>query len=309
MKILGADYEHTVGLGSANTEIGAVEYEVRPLTQLYKMILEGAPFEVTEFSLSNHIMMRDRGFPDHIAIPVFPSRAFRHSCLYVRRDSPMRSFADLRGRKVGVLDYSMTAAVWLRGIMQDEHGVHWSECRWLSGQSPRFPVPEEVVFESAAGSLEEMLVAGTIDALLTPRLEEEGKAPAERRCRTLIEDACAAERAYYQAHCIYPIMHTVILHRDTVQSRPEAPRVVFDLFVRAKERAVRRRLGASLIPWGAAHWDEVMAMFGGDPLPYGLDANNRHTVEVLARYLHEQRLVSRIWTPEEIFGEYGALGQ
>jgi 4,5-dihydroxyphthalate decarboxylase len=119
--ILGADYEHVQFMQSHQD----IEYEVRPLADLYKMILGHGDFEVSEFSLSNHAMFRDKGDNWLTAIPVFPSRAFRHSTIIVKKDSPLEDFSQLRGKRVGIVEYSMTAAVWTRGHMFEDYGIHW----------------------------------------------------------------------------------------------------------------------------------------------------------------------------------------
>ena len=114
MIVFGGDYEHTLDMRATNGSLGELVYRARPLSDLYKMILSRGEFEASEFSLSNHIMYRDRGDSWLTAVPVFPSRVFRHSSVFVRKDSELHDFGQLAGKRVGVSEYTMTAAVWVR---------------------------------------------------------------------------------------------------------------------------------------------------------------------------------------------------
>jgi 4,5-dihydroxyphthalate decarboxylase len=273
--------------------IGDLVYKACPLSDLYRMILAHGDFDASEFSLSNHIMYRDRG--DHwlSAVPVFPSRVFRHSSMFVRKDSEIRDFRQLIGKRVGISEYTMTAAVWLRGIMLDDYGVHWRDIKWISRMDKRFAPPQSVDITSSPDDLEDLLLAGSIDALLTPRPRDLNRPPSQRRFRPLLDDVRSAERAYYERTGIFPIMHTVVVHHDALAKWPQAPKAIFDLYAAGKARALKRRLGASFLPWSDGVWDETVGLFGGDPLPYGLSESNRRTIETLCRYLHEQQLIEQ----------------
>src|SRR6476646_11165850 len=130
VKLYGGDYEHTLDLAGVREGI-VIEYAVRPLLEIFEGMLNDRAYEACEFSLSNYIMLQDRGATWIHAVPVFPYRAFRHSTLYVRKDSPLQEPADLHGKRVGVPDFSMTAAVWTRGILADQYGVQWRDLRWV----------------------------------------------------------------------------------------------------------------------------------------------------------------------------------
>jgi 4,5-dihydroxyphthalate decarboxylase len=238
-------------------------------------------------------MLKDRGATWLNAIPVFPYRAFRHSTLYVRKDSYLREPADLRGKRVGVPDFSMTAAVWTRGILADQYGVQWQDLRWVVSGKQRFATLPGVALEPANGDLESLLVEGKIDALLTPQTADDRKPASERKLRSLIADAQAAEEAHLDTFGIYPINHVVVIRSDLLQRLPAVPGVLFDAYAQAKARAYARQLGTTLLPWGARHWKKIFDQFSGDPLPYGLNDINRTVVGTLARFLHEQKLIER----------------
>ncbi|HYC48432.1 MAG TPA: PhnD/SsuA/transferrin family substrate-binding protein [Burkholderiales bacterium] len=297
----GADYEHVLGLSGKWHGIDIEYVTVQPPRQIFERMLEERCYECCEFSLANYIMLRDRGADWLHAIPVFPYRAFRHSTLYVRRDSPMKTPADLRGKRVGVPDYSMTAAVWTRGILKEQYGVDWADMRWVSSGRQRFEALPGASVELVNSDLEADLIAGRIDALFTPNPADETKPEAERQLRSLIGDVQQAEEDYVRDFGVYPINHVVVIRDDALARLPDLPRALFDAFRDAKSRAYQRRLGTTLMPWGTRHWNKVFDMFGGDPLPYGLDAVNRVVVQRLADYLFDQKLISKNVDIEGLF--------
>jgi 4,5-dihydroxyphthalate decarboxylase len=292
VEVTGGDYEHTLGLAGIRNGID-IRYTTAPLRDVFVRMLTERCYEACEFSLSNYLMLKDRGADWLHAIPVFPYRAFRHSTLYVRKYSSLREPADLRGKRIGVPDFSMTAAVWTRGILGDQYGVQWRELHWVVSGKQRFAALPGVTLETIDGDLESLLVAGRIDVLLTPQTADDRKPADERRLRSLIANAQAEEEAYLRAFGIYPINHVVVIRSDVLQRLPGVPRTLFEAYEQAKARAYARQLGTTLMPWGARHWREAFDHFGGDPLPYGLNDINRKVVGTLARFLYEQRLIER----------------
>jgi 4,5-dihydroxyphthalate decarboxylase len=292
IELTGGDYEHTLGLAGIRDGID-IRYTTAPLRDVFLRMLTERCYEACEFSLSNYLMLKDRDADWLHAIPVFPYRAFRHSTLYVRKASRLREPADLRGKRVGVPDFSMTAAVWTRGILADQYGVQWQELCWVVSGKQRFATLPGVTLEAVNSDLEALLVEGKIDALLTPQTADGQKPAGERQLRNLIADAQAAEEAYLHAFGIYPINHVVVIRSDTLQRLPGLPRVLLEAYEQAKARAYARQLGATLMPWGERHWKTAFDQFAGDPLPYGLNDINRKVVGTLARFLHEQKLIER----------------
>jgi 4,5-dihydroxyphthalate decarboxylase len=292
IELTGGDYEHTLGLAGIRDGID-IRYMTAPLRDVFLRMLTEHCYEACEFSLSNYLMLKDRGADWLHAIPVFPYRAFRHSTLYVRKDSPLQEPADLHGKRVGVPDFSMTAAVWTRGILADQYGVQWQDLRLVVSGKQRFATLSGVTLEAANGDLEALLVEGKVDALLTPQTADDRKPASERKLRSLIADVQAAEEAYLRTFGVYPINHVVVIRSDTLQRLPRLPRVLFEAYEQAKARAYARQLGATLMPWGARHWKKTFDQFAGDPLPYGLNDINRKVLGTLARFLHEQKLIGR----------------
>jgi len=299
MIIRGRDYEHTLAmLAGTAADIAYRPVELGPLIQ---DILNGKPFDAGEFTLAGHMMMKDRGAADLIGIPVFPARAFFHSCLWVRRDSPLRSLRDLAGRRVGLRDYSSTTSVWFRGHLKETHGVDWADIAWAVGPNRRFPPPPAADIRAAAGDLEDMLLAGEIDMFFSIRVRDGRKPPEARELRPLLDDPQGAEAAYMAATGLYPLLHMVVVSKALADADPGGPRRIYDAYAAAKQAALTRRLGGTFLPWGERNWDATLDRFGGDPLPYGLNEANRRNVRMLAGYLHDQHLIERLPDLDALF--------
>lgn len=304
--VRGGDYEFTLAVGGAHAGTD-LDYAPGDLNEIYAEVLNDRPFQACEFSLSNYTMMRDRGADWMRAVPVFMNRAFRQGIILVRKDSELREPKDLVGKRIGVRDYSQTAAVWLRGTLIEDYGVDWRDINWYGAKSQRFPTLSGVPLELGDGDPEDMTIAGELDAFFSPRARDLLKPLDEQQLRPLFDNVQAVERDYFQRTGIYPINHTVVVRDAVRESFPELPRAIFEGYTRSKRAAYKRRLGTTLVPWAAQHWTHTLAEFGGDPMPFGMTDENRKNVETLLRYLHEQTLVSRPWTVEELFVE-GSLG-
>lgn len=300
IELYGGDYEHVLGLSGTYQGI-RVTYVERPLLEIFEGMLNRRSYEACEFSLSNYVMLKARGADWLHAVPVFPYRAFRHSTLYVTRDSPLKAPADLRGKTVGVPDYSMTAAVWTRGILGEQYGVHWSDIHWIASGPQRFSVMEGVDLQVTNLDLETELIEGRIDALLTPTPRDEKLTKSERRLRSLIANAQEAEEAYIRDYGVYPINHVIVMREDSLARLPRLPQALFQAYCESKARAYKRRLGTTLMPWGMRHWTKVFDQFDGDPLPYGLTPLNRSVISRLAGFVYDQKLASRETSVEDLF--------
>jgi len=289
LTVLGGDYEHVLGFPGEGAA-GAFNYRVEGLAALSKIVLSGQDFDVAEYSLANHIMLRAAGDLRFAAIPVFPIRAFRNASVFVGRNSPLTEPAELVGKRVGVSEFAMTAAVWARGHLHDRFGLDWRDIDWVTGPNPRFPAPEGVRCVQTERNLEDMVAEGALDALIAGRPKDLQKPSSERRLRYLVSDAEAIEREYFETTGLFPIMHLVVFH-PRVMADPAVPRRVFDAYVRTKRTAIARRLGATYLPFAERAWERYCAD-GRDPFQYGLTDLNRRTIAVMSRYLREQGFIA-----------------
>jgi 4,5-dihydroxyphthalate decarboxylase len=289
--IRGADYEHTVAVPGtyAGMQFG---YETMRPQEIFIPMLESRCFEVCEFSLANYLTLRAAGETWISAIPVFPMRAFRHGLAVTLEESPLESLGALAGKRIGIDDYSMTAAVWFRGLLQEEYGVDHRSITWVTRPKQRFPIPPGARVERMEGALEDLLCAGRIDAMLGFGLKDASLPKAQRRLRTVLRDVVGEEQAYFAKTSIYPINHVVAIRSDVLEKYPACSAAVYAAFAQAKEKAYARQLGATLVPWSKLLWTSTFDFFGGDPLPYGLTDVNRLVVGRLAAYLKEQSFIA-----------------
>jgi 4,5-dihydroxyphthalate decarboxylase len=308
-------YDRTLALKTGEVVPDGVDLafaEFRHPLDFFGRQCQSAEWEVSELSASSFLAMTGQGDDRFVGLPVFVSRYFRQSQVYVNQNA-VSAPEDLVGKKVGIPEYQMTAGVWVRGILQDEFGVRPEQLRWFTGGLWRpgyhkrndIPTPPglslQVIPEDR--TLEGLLDSGELDALVSvqpPRSFNQPGSPVQR----LFPDYRAVERDYYRRTGIFPIMHLVVLRRDVYEANPWVARSLFDAFCRAKDDGYRRMrtltaLAVSL-PWLVSDLDEVDELFGGDAFPYGVAAN-RHVLQELARYEAEQGLSPREIGVEEMF--------
>jgi 4,5-dihydroxyphthalate decarboxylase len=285
--------------------------------ELFDRVMSGEGFDVAEMSTSEHIANTVRGTSPHAALPIFPSRIFRHGFIVVNKRSGIRTPKDLAGRRIGVPLYTMTAAVWIRGMLEDDHGVDLSEVTWVQGAvekpgshgSPNPPPllkPINLEINRSQRSLDDLLVQGEIDAVLGALLPPSlGKNPDLVR---LFPDHRAAEKDYYMRTGIHPIMHLVVIRRPIFDAHPWIANSLYAAFVAAKTRAwsALGYSGAprSMLPWVLDEVADTEAIFGGEPFAYGLQAN-RSTIETLVGYLHRDHMIARRPSLAELFVDVG----
>ncbi len=324
--------------GTVKVEGCAVTYHVVEPNQLFVRNLKSQEFDVSEMSFSTYIALRDQGRAHYTAIPVFLSRAFRHSAIFVRAGSGIGSPTDLKGKRVGTPEYFTTMLVWLRGILSDEYGITPSDLRWRLGpleqpvrQAPPEPSPARLMRPAAhqshrgqqpisvsggeknveiepipAGkSLAGMLAAGELDAVFSARppscfqQTEQGKGVVR-----LFPDYRVAEQDYYRKSGVYPLMHAVGIRNSVVEQHPWVARNLFNAFAKAKDLAVmdfeKLSAFALTLPWIEAEYRATQAVLGEDIWPYGVEAN-RKAIDTLCRYLHEQGFTGRQMSVDELF--------
>ncbi|MFL9926342.1 hypothetical protein PQR62_18850 [Herbaspirillum lusitanum] len=299
--VCGGDYEHVLDFSAAaGSDPASIAYLKSGLAELSRTVLNGDRFDVAEYSLANYIMLKDRGDHRLAAIPVFPSRAFRNASVFVANDSPLKDVASLKGKKIGISDFAMTTAVWTRGHLSDDFGLDCRELEWVIGANPRFPPPAGVRVEQSKENLEQLLLEGKIDALMAGKPKEFALPPGERRIRFLLEETEAIERTYYETTGFFPIMHTIVLHASMMRE-PEAARCVFDAYVATKKKAIKRRLGASYLPFAERAWERYNGPGMADPYQHGLSERNRRIIMTLARYLLEQGMIQVLPDIDQLF--------
>jgi 4,5-dihydroxyphthalate decarboxylase len=270
-------------------------------------------FDVTELSASSAMLATSRGQNHYYALPIFLSRAFRHSAFYIRTDRGIHSPEDLRGKLVGVPEYQMTAALWARGILSDQYGVASHEIRWrngglnVAGRDERTPISLPPGFElqsiPTSTTLSAMLAAGELDAIITARAPDcftKGAAHVDR----LFPDFRAAEEAYFKQTRMFPIMHLLAIRRSLVDEHRWLAASVTKAFYQAKQVAMEemQEIGvlSTMLPWLQDDLRRAQSVMGQDVWPYGVP-DNRETLEAMFRYSVEQGLSKRKIDCEEFF--------
>jgi len=307
------DYDRTLALADGRVRPEGIEltYLNLPVEETFFRMARHGEFDVAEMSLSTYVltMARERPF---VALPVFPSRAFRHNGVYVNARSGIEKPADLAGRVVGVPEYQVTAAVWIRGILEEHYGVPAASVRYRTGglrqpgRSEKVQVqPDgvEIVPIGADQTLESLLVDGAIDALYTPRTPEPYLA-GHGNVRRLWDDARQEEERYFERTGIFPIMHVIVIRSETYEKNRWIANSLVKAFAQAKamvtDRLEETAASPSMLPWAYAEARHARRVLGDDFWSYGL-APNYHVLQTFLQYSHDQGLAERLYQPEELF--------
>lgn len=270
-------------------------------------------FDVAELSFSSHIRTVAAGTAAYVGVPAFVSRIFRHSGIYVRADAGIDTPEDLRGKRIGLPEYQITAVVWMRGMIQNEYGVHPTEIHWRSGgqeepgrgeRTPLKPIKDlDLKPIDDDKTLVGMLKDGELDALFTARAPSSFLA-GEPHIRRLFPNTREAELAYYRKTGHFPIMHLIGIRKTLVEQYPWLATSVYKAFCQAKTLAMIDLVDVNALmvtlPWVEAETKETMAIMGADFWKYGIE-ENLHDIETLAGYSFEQDLIDRPVTVEELF--------
>jgi len=308
------DYDRTQALFQGT--IGIEGCDVVPVAlhpeQAFHRAFRYQEFDVTELSMSAYMAQMSRGTSPYVGIPVFPSRAFRHSAIYVRTDRGIASPQDLRGRLVGLPGYQLTAAVWIRGILQDEYDVTPAELRWRvggqeqpgRGEMVRLALPAGIEVEAipAGSTLSQMLDDGELDAMIGAKAPScFGRNPKVAR---LFPNYREVEAAYYAKTRLFPIMHLVGVRRTLVERHPWLPASVYGAFLQAKAVCYRNQaeIGQlyTTLPWPVDDFERARALMGDDFWRYGV-AENQGEIDALTRYSFEQGLSARKLEATDLF--------
>jgi 4,5-dihydroxyphthalate decarboxylase len=309
------NYDRTQAIkdGVVKVEGCAVTYLPLYPEEIFFRAFRYAEFDVSEISFSSYIRTVAAGTSAYIGIPAFVSRIFRHSGIYIRTGAGIRSPQDLRGKRIGLPEYQITAVVWMRGLLQHEYGVHPSEIHWRSGGQEQPGRHERTPLKAIPGldlqpigddqTLVEMLRQGELDALFTARAPSSFLA-GEPHIARLFADTRAAETAYYRKTGLFPIMHLIGIRRTLAEKYPWLATSVYKAFCDAKAIAMAnlRDVNALLVtlPFLEAETRETIAAMGEDFWKYGVHENLRE-IEALTQYAHEQGLVDRRVGVDELF--------
>jgi 4,5-dihydroxyphthalate decarboxylase len=312
----GADYlDRTRALLDGTVRPAGIALRFLPMapTLLFRRVVQYTEFDVAEMSTSGYMNLLARGDDRYVAIPVFLSRNFRHGYIFVHADSGVREPGDLRGKRAGILEYQMTAALWQRALLQHEYGVAPTDMEWYEGplrppgESEPNPIaaPGGVALQHLPPGkyLEAMLAEGELDVLFSatrpPALTD-----GSGRVRRLFPDFAAAEQDYYRRTGIFPIMHLVVLRRALYQEQPWIANSLLAAFREAQRLGWQRLQDtgtlAVMLPWLSAELEQIAAVMGTRPWPYGFEENYA-TLSAMCQYHHEQGLSRERLAPEQLF--------
>jgi len=310
-----SNYDRTRALFDGRVSVDGIELICLdlPIEEMFFRMLRHHEFDVAEVSLSSYALSLFAENSQLIAIPVFPSRFFRHSCIFINRDSGIHEPKDLIGKRVGVPEFQMTAGVWIRGVLSDDYKVPVASVIYLRGgeeepgrrEKIALSLPPDIRLESIppTKTLSAMLESGEIDALYTARTPSTF-GNGSGNVRRLLENYQAIEQDYFSRTKIFPIMHAIVIRRDVYETSRWVAQSLYKAFVQAQRIAYCELYDSAalhcMLPWLVRHAEETRALMGADFWPYGLE-RNAHTLETFLRYSHEQGLAKLLLKPAELF--------
>ena len=313
LSIAIGDYDRNRPLINGAVRIDGVDpvFMTLPPEEIFFRAFRSLDFDICELSLSSFSVKTALGECPYVGVPAFVSRMFRHTSIWVRTDR-IKKPEDLKGKRVGLPEYQLTANVWARAVLEEDYGVKPSDIHWIRGgiedsdrpEKITISVPKDVRLDNApAGkSISRLLADGEIDGFIAPR-------PPSLPRNTpnvgwLFPDPAATASDYFKRTGIFPIMHLVGVRRTLVEQHPWLPGAVFKAFSQAKDKAVDMLADPSAskatLPFLEERVAQARALMGDDFWPYGFEAN-RKTLEAFLRHHHAQGLSSRLVKPEELF--------
>ena len=310
----GRDYDRTRALIDGRIVPDGIDLNYLVMEDpevIFRRMLDWQEFDSCEFSLSTYISLRANRDSRFVAIPVFPSRLFRHSFIFCNIDVGISKPADLIGKKVGLMEWQQTSAVWIKGILQDEYGVPLEKIRWIRFKGERHSLSNLKRFnvepaadlnpETADERAGKALEAGEIDALIVARPPPTFR--TGKKIKRMFDDPVEEESKYFSKTGIFPIMHTVVLKSDIYDKNQWVGPSLMDAFKRAKEIGYRYveasgdRMGAV---WVKNLLERQFKVMGRDIYSYGLSENHK-TIDTLIRYQLEQEIIDKTIEPEKVF--------
>ncbi len=309
------NYDRTRALMDGRVQPDGIDlnYLDMPVEETFFRMLRNKEFDVAEMSLSSYTVSLFSEARPFIAIPVFPSRFFRHSCIYVNAASGIKTPKDLIGRRIGNPEYQMTAPAWIRGILQDEFAVPIDSVTYVTGgeeepgrsEKLKLDLPPNIKVEriGPTQTLSAMLASGEIDALYTARMPST-YVGGSGKVKRLFENYVDIEKAYFRKTKIFPIMHTVVIRREVYEQNRWVAQALYKAFGAAQAETYRdlNETAAlkAMLPWLNAHVEEARAEMGDDYWPYGLE-KNQTALDTFLRYSFEQGLSKRKLNPVDLF--------
>ena len=298
LKTLLGTYPHTKAIKDGTVKMPGTELDfvdVEPVHDGFGAMADRLEFDVAEMALTTYILARSFDRPI-TGLPVVVSRNFHHRRMLYNARSGIREPKALEGRRVGVRAYTVTTVLWARGVLTHEYGVDLDTITWVVFEGAHvksFQNPPNVELALAGKKIGQMLVDGEIDAAIGA----EGAASPD--VKPLIENAAAAEVAWFKQHGVYPVNHIITVKNDLVDRSPGILGQLFAAFTEAKQAYMQHLAGPG--PFSAAD-QEMIRLRGivGDPLPYGIEPNRR-AIEMAARFAYEQHIVPKVYTVEELF--------
>jgi 4,5-dihydroxyphthalate decarboxylase len=309
-----ADYDHVHDLvaGVVRPEGVVLTPFVLPVEEIFFRFTKHLEWDVSELSLAKYVALASHGEAAMVALPIFPSRVFRHSAIYVRAGGPVSEVKDLEGKTIGVPEWAQTAGVYVRGMLAETYGLDLASVRWVQAGVNQPGREEKVKLRLPVGlrcesrphrSLDALLLEGEVDAVITARPPAAFSARDGRIAR-LFPKHREEERSYFEGTGIFPIMHTVTVRRGVLARHPWVGTSLFKAFEEAKRRSLERMFDITAsripLPWAASFAADIRASFGDDPWPYGLEANRR-TLEAFCRFANDQGVTARLMSPEDLF--------
>lgn len=310
-----SDYDRVSALANGQVRPDGIDlnFQVLPVEETFFRMARHQEFDVAEMSLSTYCVTLARERAPFIAIPVFPSRVFRHGSIFVSSRSGILRAEDLAGKRLACPEYQMTAPVWIRGILSDEHGVKVEDAEHFNGgieqpgrdEKIGLQLPPRIRLRNVGPqkTIAQMLADGEVDALLAARPPSTLQSRPDD-VRRLFPDYAEVERDYFRRTRIFPIMHTVVIRREVYEANRWIAQSLFKAFVEAQRKTYRdlseSHAFKAMLPWLPSHVEEVRRAMGDDWWPYGFDAN-RLVLDTFLRYHHEQGLSPQRLRPEQLF--------
>ena len=283
-----------------------------PIEEMFYRFIRFREWDISELSFGKYVSLRSQNDRSIAAIPVFPSRVFRHSSIYVRKNGKVNTPQDLKHKRVGMPEWAQTASIYTRGYLMHEVGIPLKDIEWHQAglneagrrEKVKLKLPRGVRYVSHPDrSLNEMLLAGELDAVLSAR-PPRAALDSDSGVKRLFPDSLEVEKTYFRKTGIFPIMHVVALRGEVLERHSWVAMNLFTAFEEAKRRSLERALDITAsyypVPWGFEYARQSQALFGDDFWPYGIEAN-RATLEAFLQFGHEQGVCHRKLAPEDLF--------